>query len=160
MSLTPKQEAQRRFYVYHLIDPRNGEVFYVGKGTGRRMRHHVREARGRKFGNARKCERILAIMDAGLEVIEQIVLCGLTETAAFALEAAEIERIGVESLTNLSHGLEPALVKDKKRAERFIQDMLWFLERVADEQKAAVRELIAEMRENVSVIDAMIAGGR
>jgi len=26
-----------KFYVYRLIDPRNGETFYVGKGKGNRV---------------------------------------------------------------------------------------------------------------------------
>lgn len=29
-------------YVYRLIDPRNGETFYVGKGRGDRVFAHVR----------------------------------------------------------------------------------------------------------------------
>lgn len=28
--------VQLKTYVYRLIDPRNGETFYVGKGTGNR----------------------------------------------------------------------------------------------------------------------------
>jgi len=30
-------------YVYRLIDPRNGETFYVGKGQGNRVFSHIRE---------------------------------------------------------------------------------------------------------------------
>ena len=29
-------------YVYRLIDPRNGETFYVGKGKGNRVFDHVK----------------------------------------------------------------------------------------------------------------------
>ena len=32
------------WYVYPLIDPRNGETFYVGKGLGDRLFQHVGEA--------------------------------------------------------------------------------------------------------------------
>ena len=33
------------FYVYHLIDPFNNTVFYVGKGYGERMYEHEKEVR-------------------------------------------------------------------------------------------------------------------
>jgi hypothetical protein len=32
------------YYVYRLIDPRNGETFYVGKGKNDRIFHHVKGA--------------------------------------------------------------------------------------------------------------------
>ncbi len=34
--------AKLGWYVYRLIDPEDGETFYVGKGTGDRIFHHVR----------------------------------------------------------------------------------------------------------------------
>ena len=34
--------AKLRTYVYRLIDPRNGETFYVGKGQGNRVFAHIR----------------------------------------------------------------------------------------------------------------------
>src|SRR5262245_38936376 len=33
-----------QWYVYRLIDPRNGETFYVGKGKGNRIFQHARAA--------------------------------------------------------------------------------------------------------------------
>ena len=35
---------EARFYVYELIDPRDGKVFYIGKGQGRRIYGHEAEA--------------------------------------------------------------------------------------------------------------------
>jgi len=38
----PNDVAERLgWYVYRLIDPRNGETFYVGKGRGNRIFQHV-----------------------------------------------------------------------------------------------------------------------
>lgn len=33
-SFPPEVTAKLKAYVYRLIDPRNGETFYVGKGVG------------------------------------------------------------------------------------------------------------------------------
>ena len=34
--------GQLKHYVYRLIDPRNGETFYIGKGTGNRGFAHAK----------------------------------------------------------------------------------------------------------------------
>ena len=33
-TFTPEVQERLGYYVYRLIDPRNGETFYVGKGKG------------------------------------------------------------------------------------------------------------------------------
>ncbi|AHI27618.1 hypothetical protein H845_3717 (plasmid) [Komagataeibacter xylinus E25] len=40
------------YYVYRLVDPRNGETFYVGKGKGNRVFQHAVGARVEKEGNS------------------------------------------------------------------------------------------------------------
>ena len=40
LSFSPEISEKLKFYVYHLIDPRNGETFYVGKGKGNRVFAH------------------------------------------------------------------------------------------------------------------------
>lgn len=37
----PEVVEKLKSYVYRLIDPRNGETFYVGKGKGNRVFSHV-----------------------------------------------------------------------------------------------------------------------
>ena len=39
-------------YVYRLIDPRNGETFYVGKGKGNRVFQHAAGALKNGKGNS------------------------------------------------------------------------------------------------------------
>ena len=39
----PDVTAKLKTYVYRLIDPRNGETFYVGKGHGNRVSAHIRD---------------------------------------------------------------------------------------------------------------------
>jgi len=89
-----------RFYVYKLIDPRNGEAFYVGKGTGRRMYHHVAEARkGALKGNLPKLERIRSILADGREPRASIVQRFDSEQEALDYEALLIATL--PGLTNI-----------------------------------------------------------
>jgi hypothetical protein len=90
------------YYVYFLIDPRNNEVFYIGKGKGQRRFHHEVEAR--KGRRSRKCDRIRAILDAGLTPFAPIIERFTVEAEAYAREASLIAEIGLENLTNVLPG--------------------------------------------------------
>jgi hypothetical protein len=92
----------KRFYVYELIDPRCGSVFYVGKGSGRRMYCHEGEARGGVY--SRKCSTIREIWAASLEVKYRVVEWFADEIAAYAAEIKRIAEIGLDNLTNVQPG--------------------------------------------------------
>lgn len=90
-------------YVYRLIDPRNGETFYVGKGKGNRVFSHIRaeeNLEGDDFDN--KLKRIREIRLAGLEVAHVIHRHGMDEKTAFEVEAALID--AYPGLTNIVSG--------------------------------------------------------
>lgn len=93
--------TDRRFFVYDLIDPRDGSVFYVGKGTGNRPYQHVREARLFQ-GNAIKGVRIRSILASGHEPRVKIVVDNLTESEALILEGKRIR--AKDGLTNIANG--------------------------------------------------------
>lgn len=99
-----QQRFIAEYYVYHLIDPRDGKVFYVGKGTKKRVKEHVRAVRAGRVNNAKKHLYIKSIHDDGLEVIEEIVRDGMTEKEAYDLERQEIVRLWPSGLTNCSRG--------------------------------------------------------
>lgn len=80
-------------YVYRLIDPRNGETFYVGKGKGNRVFQHIKGELNAQDADelTNKLKTIREIRNAGLEVIHIIHRHGLTEENVFEVEAALID---------------------------------------------------------------------
>ena len=52
-------------YVYTLADPRNGHIFYVGKGVDDRWSQHVSDARKNLEDESLKLGKIREIEDAG-----------------------------------------------------------------------------------------------
>ena len=94
--------VSKHWYVYHLVDPRDRKVFYVGKGTGVRISAHEGEAR--RGVTSEKCNKIREIWAEGLPVERKVVEIFTEELPAFRLEAKEIARIGLDQLTNRCEG--------------------------------------------------------
>jgi len=94
-----------KWYVYRLIDPRNGDTFYVGKGQGNRVFEHAKGLGVVEEGDLlpAKLERIRRIRAAGLEVGHVIHRYGLSTSAlAYEVEAAVID--AYPGLTNQVSG--------------------------------------------------------
>jgi uncharacterized protein len=90
----PEGVARRlKTYVYRLIDPRNGETFYVGKGKGDRVFAHMRGEQKKLDGDEldNKLARIRQIRLAGFEVAHVIHRHGMDDKTAFEVEAALID---------------------------------------------------------------------
>lgn len=89
-----------RHYVYLLVDPRDGKVFYVGKGVSDRCLQHDHPDDG-----AEKAARIADIKSAGLETKVEIIRHGMaTGDEAYLVEGAIIDLLGVDNLTNIVRG--------------------------------------------------------
>jgi len=84
-----------KWYVYRLIDPRNGETFYVGKGQGNRIFDHVEgalSATEEEDAADLKFSRIKEICSARLDVCHVIHRHHIeTADMAFQIEAALID---------------------------------------------------------------------
>ena len=93
-------------YVYRLIDPRNGETFYVGKGRNNRVFDHaagmadVAADADQQLGA--KLDRFRAIKNLGLEVIHVILRHEIPDESVFEVEAALIDAYA--GLTNIQGG--------------------------------------------------------
>jgi hypothetical protein len=95
--------SKLKTYVYRLIDPRNGETFYVGKGRGNRVFSHIRAEQNLEDDDiANKIKRIRGIRLAGFEVAHVIHRHGLDDKTAIEVEAALID--AYPGLTNIVGG--------------------------------------------------------
>jgi hypothetical protein len=91
-------------YVYRLIDPRNGETFYVGRGKNNRVFEHIKCALKDKDQDEidLKFQKIREIEKAGLCVIHVIHRHGLDEEMVKHIEASLID--AYPGTTNISGG--------------------------------------------------------
>jgi hypothetical protein len=111
-------------YVYALRDPRNGEVFYIGKGTGNRILQHQKFADENKDIATAKLDRIRSIEEAGFKVDHLLIRTGLeSDDEAFAVEQAVIDAYEAAKvpLTNLVKG-HHAKESGLKTLDAFLQD--------------------------------------
>jgi hypothetical protein len=92
-----------KYYVYLLVDPRNGLPFYVGKGKNNRCHAHQKEAlegrRGARYNVIRD------ILIAQMEVEIRKIKWFDDSRAALEYEADIIATIGLRNLTNKCLGV-------------------------------------------------------
>ncbi len=87
--------------MYGLIDPRTNQIFYIGKGTGNRVFEHEKESLNNPDSDKLKLKTISEIVSLDLSVKKIIINSNLTESEAFAAEAALINAFNYVS--NIGH---------------------------------------------------------
>ena len=99
----PDVVPKLKTYVYRLIDPRNGETFYVGKGQGNRVFAHIRDELSQDGDElSDKLKRIREVRLAGFEVAHVIHRHGMDDATAFEVEAALMD--AYPGLSNVAGG--------------------------------------------------------
>lgn len=102
--MNDEEKELKSYYVYELVDSSNNEVFYVGKGQGRRAFQHEEEAKSIGLDTP-KLERIRIIENEGDKVITRVIGRYTTDEEALAVESTLIHWVhGYENLTNLKGG--------------------------------------------------------
>ena len=109
-NFSPEVCEKLQNYVYRLIDPRNGETFYIGKGSNNRVFDHInRQIEFDKNSDdniedeiTEKFKILREIKAEELEPIHIIHRHGMDENEAFEVEAALIDAF--QGLSNLVAG--------------------------------------------------------
>lgn len=97
--LDSKKRSEMRYFVYIYIDPRNNEVFYVGKGTRNRLEYTDR--------NEAVNYRLSDIAKSNTEPIIAPIRFNLDEDTAYEIEATLLDLLSFNptfSLKNVSQG--------------------------------------------------------
>ena len=105
-----------KYYVYIYLDPDTNKIFYVGKGKGDRAFSHLKDQ-----SENDKVKKIAEIRGKGKTPKIEILVHGLeNEETALKVEAAVIDLIGIDNLTNRVHGYE-SILYGRLTVEQLIQ---------------------------------------
>jgi hypothetical protein len=110
----------KKYYVYGLFD-QNGVIFYVGKGTDKRYKHHRKNYKAGKITSWFLYCKIKSIFDKGFDFEERILIDGLTEQESLEKELELINLYGKRcegkgTLCNfLDGGTQPPTTNDLKK---------------------------------------------
>ncbi|WP_205528310.1 LEM-3-like GIY-YIG domain-containing protein [Flavobacterium psychrotrophum] len=145
--------VQLKNYVYRLIDPRNNETFYVGRGVGNRIFQHAAGAlklveETNEDEISLKLSRILEIHKEGLEVIHMVHRHGLDQNSAVDVEAALIDIYTEATNINSGSGLEFGLSSTDEIIIRYAAE-------TAELNHEVVMITINKTANNLSIYDAV-----
>lgn len=102
LGFSPGVSKWLKHYVYRLIDPRDGQTFYVGMGQGNRVFSHYNDVLADRSDPSDKAELISDLLDLNLRPGHIIHRHGLTED-----EARLVERVLIQSYRGLTNIARP-----------------------------------------------------
>lgn len=122
-AFSQKTVEELGYYVYVYSDPDTKKPFYVGKGKGNRVFAHLTDGSENK-----KVEYIQNLLKAGKKPLIEILVHGVDEETAFKVEAAAIDLIGIDNLTNRQRGhqssvygkIEVSLLESRYNCEELV----------------------------------------
>lgn len=119
------------YYVYALVDPRDKQIFYVGKGKNDRVLQHAEGIKSteKDEDDTEKIVLIKEILAEGKKVEYYILRHGLTEKEAYIVESSIIDLLtyqafqeqNIEHLTNIQSGHHQSVsgIKTLKEIEEY-----------------------------------------
>lgn len=99
---------KKKYYVYQLKTS-EGEIIYIGKGSGKRMFQHIYIANGNginRKGNPKLYNKISKILNDGGYITPEILFESYIEKECHDKEILYISEIGLSNLCNLTVGGE------------------------------------------------------
>lgn len=84
---------EKRYYVYHIVNPLTNRIFYVGKGTKSRCKQHLTDKKEYAF-NKRLNGYIRNLIENNTPPVITKIAENLTEQEAYELEESEIKKYG------------------------------------------------------------------
>jgi hypothetical protein len=131
------------YYVYVLIDPFTNKIFYVGKGSGKRVNSHEKFKSG--CNNIHKDLVIKKILESHELVPYKILKEFNNEDDAYDYEEKIIQEIGIKNLTNIESSRRPPSQLGNKRSLETIKMI------TANTKKQGKARTIEHVKENAEV---------
>lgn len=111
---------QQKYFLYAYGDPKDGRIFYIGKGSGKRHMAHLSTAKNGHPKNYNRLfiNKIKKILRTGKQPLIHKFMFTYSEAESYQNEKEVIERIGLSSLYNLRQGGEGGFSVSKDSKEK------------------------------------------